>query len=299
MTRSRLPGDRLRALAARVCGPAAMTRVIDPVIADLQSEHIDAIRRGQTWRSRWVRLAGYVVFWKVIGLHATARAVPALREWAAADDRAIGRTLAFTVIATVFVTMVLSLLPLPSVVRAVHERVGGRPLARYRIGQLYVQVALQLWPAGLQIGFAVGILCGLHGRLATARVRRSIVTIGVASAALLFAFLKETPNPPGGLGAQFAQHQHWAASLTMLVMGVFAYSLSAAMGGKARSIPIGIVASVVYLFSYLIFFLPVVWGWLPPLVGAWLPNVVFSIAIIVLVRLEPDTAKALGKKLAR
>ena len=53
------PGDRLRSMASRVCGAAAMERLIDPVIADLQCEHGEAIRRGQVWRSRWIRMAGW------------------------------------------------------------------------------------------------------------------------------------------------------------------------------------------------------------------------------------------------
>jgi hypothetical protein len=42
----RLPGDRLRSWASHVCSATAMTRLIDPVIADLQSEYADAIRHG-------------------------------------------------------------------------------------------------------------------------------------------------------------------------------------------------------------------------------------------------------------
>jgi Lipopolysaccharide export system permease LptF/LptG len=60
------PGDRLRALAARVCTVDAMARLIDPVIADMQAEHTDAIRHGRVWRSRWVRVAGYLAFAKVV-----------------------------------------------------------------------------------------------------------------------------------------------------------------------------------------------------------------------------------------
>jgi hypothetical protein len=46
MTRQR-PGERLRAWASRVCSARAMTRLIDPVIADLQSEYAEAASRKQ------------------------------------------------------------------------------------------------------------------------------------------------------------------------------------------------------------------------------------------------------------
>jgi lipopolysaccharide export LptBFGC system permease protein LptF len=59
-----------------------MERLIDPAIADLQSEHAQAARAGRTWRGRWIRVAGTLAFWKVMGLHAAARVGPITREWA-------------------------------------------------------------------------------------------------------------------------------------------------------------------------------------------------------------------------
>jgi hypothetical protein len=60
------PGDRLRAFAAGWCCPETMERVIDPLIADLQREHGEAVRRGLMWRSRWIQIAGWFAFLKVI-----------------------------------------------------------------------------------------------------------------------------------------------------------------------------------------------------------------------------------------
>ena len=45
-----------------------MERLIDPVIADLQCEHGDAIRRGQIWRGRRALVNGYMAFWKVVAI---------------------------------------------------------------------------------------------------------------------------------------------------------------------------------------------------------------------------------------
>src|SRR5206468_3086669 len=65
-----LPGTRLRALAARIFGQHTMDRLIDPIVADLQTEYADATRRGRVWRSRWIRLAGCVAFLKAASLYA-------------------------------------------------------------------------------------------------------------------------------------------------------------------------------------------------------------------------------------
>ena len=40
------PGVRLRVIASRLCGAQTMERVIDPLIADLQLEHAEAVTRG-------------------------------------------------------------------------------------------------------------------------------------------------------------------------------------------------------------------------------------------------------------
>jgi hypothetical protein len=110
----RLPGDRLRALASRLCSDVAMERLIDPVLADLQREDAAAAGRDQVWRRRGIRIAGTLAFWKVIGLHAAARAPVLAREWAAADEHAVGRTVAFSAAFIAALTLLFVWLPLSS-----------------------------------------------------------------------------------------------------------------------------------------------------------------------------------------
>lgn len=62
------PGTRLRALARRCCDPATLERLIDPVLADLQFEHAEAVRQGRPWCARWIRLASGIAFCKVAAL---------------------------------------------------------------------------------------------------------------------------------------------------------------------------------------------------------------------------------------
>jgi lipopolysaccharide export system permease LptF/LptG-like protein len=59
------PGDRLRAMAAHVFDADIMEHLIDPVVADLQVEYLDASQAGRLWRRRWVRFAGYIAFARV------------------------------------------------------------------------------------------------------------------------------------------------------------------------------------------------------------------------------------------
>jgi hypothetical protein len=51
-----------------VLDPSTMERLIDPVIADLQCEHAEAVRHGRLWRARWIRIASFIAFCKVAAL---------------------------------------------------------------------------------------------------------------------------------------------------------------------------------------------------------------------------------------
>src|SRR6185295_10425114 len=96
-----------RSLAAHICAPATMERLIDPVIADLQIEHSEALARGQVWRSRWIRVAGYTAFWKVAMVAAATASTRAMRAWAAADEYAVGRAIGFSLAAMIVIVVLL------------------------------------------------------------------------------------------------------------------------------------------------------------------------------------------------
>ena len=49
-----------------------MERLIDPVIADLQCEHAEALRHGRVWRARWVRIVNGIAFCKVAAVAVVA-----------------------------------------------------------------------------------------------------------------------------------------------------------------------------------------------------------------------------------
>ena len=68
----RPPGTLLRAVAARLFAANTMDYLIDPAIADMQTEYEDASRRGLTWRKRWICLRGYLAFFTMIVAHGRA-----------------------------------------------------------------------------------------------------------------------------------------------------------------------------------------------------------------------------------
>jgi len=47
-----------------------MERLVDPAVADLQSEYAQARRAGAVWRARWTRVVGYLALGKAFASHA-------------------------------------------------------------------------------------------------------------------------------------------------------------------------------------------------------------------------------------
>jgi Lipopolysaccharide export system permease LptF/LptG len=106
------PGAWLRTVASRVYAKDTMDRVIDPIVADIQKEHDAALRAGQRWRASATCARGYINFWKAIGLHAFDAAPRTLANAVAADGWALGRTIAYSVMACMGITLLLSADPM-------------------------------------------------------------------------------------------------------------------------------------------------------------------------------------------
>jgi hypothetical protein len=203
------PGNRLRTFASRVCRPQVMERLIDPVIADLQCEYAAAQSRRQVWRGRRIRLAAYVAFWKVFGMHAAARAVPTVREWLV-DDRAIGRALGSALLVTILVTALLMLPPFLGLINNAGNPRGHVPLTRSDLGWLILYLSPQGLAIGIAIGMPVGILLGMRGRLLSSRSRRAIAALAILST-LGASFTQNTLVPAGNQAfRQFIAHRLFA-----------------------------------------------------------------------------------------
>ena len=156
-----------------------MERVVEPAIADLQTEYEDAIRRGREWKSRWVRLAGYVALLKVIAWCGCGRALEDIRDWTPDDGLALGRTLGYAAVAVAAAMVFLE----------------GRPLFDYasRIPANRLQFLVYLAPGALPIavpsGRMVGILCGLRQRVISRRLKTAVLATAIVCSIGSFAEL--------------------------------------------------------------------------------------------------------------
>lgn len=70
---ARPPGARLEQLVDFVCSRKTRDRVFLPIITDFRSEHFDALADGRVWKARWVRVRGYLGFWRAVGLHGAVK----------------------------------------------------------------------------------------------------------------------------------------------------------------------------------------------------------------------------------
>jgi hypothetical protein len=303
-------GDRLRAFAHRVCSTDTRDRVIDPLIADLQFEHDKAIRAGRIWHARQVRVSAYLAFWTTFAMCA-GRSV---QRWAAADQHAIGRTIAYSAAIIASLTLLLALMPLTAVLQRqdVHPR---------GISLLYI--VPQAIPIALTFGLPLGILVGLRGRLSTTRIRWSIMSLCFIGTALSFvvcgwvlpatnqAFRESLFNPPrflarganeltfGELSSQltalerqgrldktspllYSYHARLAASAAPLIWGVFALALSSVTRRTLLSTMTVIVAGVTYVTvaAFIIDGSGTLYPWLPLRFVIWLPNALFAVMTI-------------------
>jgi hypothetical protein len=108
----RLPGRRLRRLAQGVCSAETLEHLVDPIVADLQHEWIDAREHSPLTRGR-VRLRGYAAFTKALALHMALASTSHLVRNAfgtTAEERAFHRragvgTLAALAMSTALVTL--------------------------------------------------------------------------------------------------------------------------------------------------------------------------------------------------
>jgi lipopolysaccharide export system permease LptF/LptG-like protein len=300
------PGNRLRAFAAGWCCRETMERVIDPLIADLQREHAEAVRSGRIWKSRWIQVAGWTAFAKVVVLCAAA-SLTSIEEWTPEDRRSLTKAAVISVVTLVVITVLLvsrSAEDIPQVL------VHPSPKRLFFL-------APYPFVAGMVLGATLGIVLGLGGRALSRRLVAAAIGGALTCSALVFIDVgwvapaahiayrmmiggtDPTPDigeaslgalrrkieqverdsqdaPLGFLAAlSFDYHRRVALSFSPLVFTLFALTM---VGSLRRRWLLGIAGCVAFL----------VYGWLvivvrpwdlqpwnlraPTYAAAWLPN---------------------------
>lgn len=168
----RRPGDWIRVVASRVFGPHTLSRLIDPAVADMQSEWESAIRHGAQWRARWVQFSGYVGLLKAVAWYAVTDGV---RHATTEDRQAIGRALIIAAASAGAVAVVLATWPLTTVWRQTQS-----PL-------LVLSLVPQVVPVALPVGLTIGVLFGLPTGSVSSRMVAAVCVVAGACTLTSFA----------------------------------------------------------------------------------------------------------------
>ena len=315
--------DRLRRLGARICTAAAMERRVDPTLADLRNECLEACHRGRPWRARWIEVLGVLAIVKVIVLVTLDRGAESLLRPDAEMRSALLRLGAIfgavvTVTAVALAWVPFNTMPVP------HPVDAGELL--YLIPQA-LPIAV---PIGLTIAIVIGLRASLAGRLAV-WILSAAVTCSVASF-LTLGWWAPSSNQAyrtrivgreiakgdrelslGELGTRIEEirafdpaaparrlsvlyHTRWALSVTPFVLAVFALVISGHSRRTTAVRALGAVLSsggfVLLLMwsSYLAFR-----GSVPPSLGAWLPNITFlGVTMALTLRARKQPADGIG-----
>jgi hypothetical protein len=156
--------DRLRAMAARVCGATAMERLIDPALADVQLEYGDAVAEGRRWWSRWIRLAGYFAVLSIIALCQYEQTVA---QWRGSEARVFARAVGCGA-AGLLVTALLLISP---------PAIEGVPVSQLPY------LLPQALPLAIPVGVTLGVFCGLGGAFASWRLKGATIALALAASA--------------------------------------------------------------------------------------------------------------------
>jgi hypothetical protein len=297
-----------------------MERLIDPIVADVQTEHDEAVRGRRWWRVTWTCARGYAVFWKVVALHAVNSVPRALWKGIAADGWALGRTMAYSLVGFIALTLLLSALPMVEF----YSRIPNAPATLLLVPQAI--------PLSIPIALPLAIVCGMWTTRVSRRRIGGVLVLAIMATLLSFAAMLIVPDAnqawrvvvaqelghrgvteyslPRGMNElslpelaagsleydaggfpetarQFrrAYHLRFALPAATLVLSLLAVAIAGAVRGRAWRIAVMGVAFGLYWATLALGELNTN---LAPSLSAWAPNVVFAAIALLLFKVLPD-----------
>jgi hypothetical protein len=308
-----IPGRTLHRLAARLCSPKSLARIVEPAIADLQREYLDAVAQPPLRRS-CVLLAAYFAVLKVMAFTMVHPTV-----FSPEDRRVLSRTLAVAGVVIVALSALLIAFPMawfPQFIEARHV----------------VFLIPQALPLSIPLGVMLGIAYGFAGRDVSGRAVKIAIVLALICSILSLgtmlwmmpaanqAFRQEIFTALGNQGTAWkgssemslaelreeiadanahwdqrrvqdhawSYYLRWALPWATLVLTLFAFATRGRLPSLRRWM---VMATCVIYFMLLHLGEALVYRWsAPAFLGPWLPNVAFVLAAIAL-RLRPTEAR--------
>lgn len=169
------PGQTARRVAARLLPTTAMTRLVDPVIADWQKDCHDAASAGRPWRCGLAYLRGWLTLVAALAVYAARQASVPPRRWPVDDRTVLRRMLAVGAGVTALVMVLLVYGP--------YRRLAWEAALTPALREVRLNLLTFLLPQAVPIALPVGLIFGLL--FAARGVRLSGRAIGVAGVAAL------------------------------------------------------------------------------------------------------------------
>lgn len=321
----RRPGQWLRTAAARVCAAQTMERLIDPIVADLQTEHAEAVQGRRWWRTAWTCARGYAVFWKVVTLHTVQSTPRALWNGMAADGWALGRTMAYSLVGFIALTLLLSAPPMVEFYSRIPNALATLLLVP------------QAMPLTIPIALPLAIVCGMWTtRVSPPRIG-GVLILAILAMLLSFAAMLIVPHanqawrvvvadelglrgvtnslPKGMSEMTFSElaagsheydvrgfpetahkfrrtyHLRFALPAATLVLSLLAAAIAGAIRGRAWRL-------VVMVLSFGLYWVMLAFGelniHLAPVVSVWAPNLVFTAIALPILKESSDRGRSAG-----
>jgi hypothetical protein len=291
-----LPGAQVRAIARRWFARETMERVIDPILADLQAAYGEACAHGSSWRARWCVVQGYIDLGRAVfrlGVHnirnANRTADPQLRQiW-------LLSLAAFAVF-----TAVLTLPPLLTNPAWRHDLAFAALLS--------IMAVPQALPLSIPGALTVGVLLANRGRVITRRRIWMVIATAVACAVVVWtvmewivpdanqAFRETVARQVAGNGGtvnlarglnelrlsvlgqredlEAIRHYHvlWALCFAAIPLSLLACGVTTYIRRAESAVLVAIGLSNAYIAAVVWVDTAAIFGQLPPVAAAWLPN---------------------------
>jgi hypothetical protein len=314
------PGSRLRALARRVCSERTMEWLIDPLIADLQSEHDEVSRRGRPWADRLALVMGYLAFWKAVSCYIPVRIARTASTWPTRGAGTVRGGLAAATVTMIVATTLLVAGPLRNVQHGGH------------VAWLLVLLFPQSLPVSLPLVLFVAVVHGSRRRALTRRVLGAVLVVGLTATLGSFSTInwlvptvnqavrvtvggRRGPRGPGevspralrtealamkndGLAHQagsllLGYHLQWAVAGTPLVLALFGLAMTVVPGGRGATALVGSLpfCYIIYMFQLGSVSRSVFSNESVAIAAAWLPNMILMLASAAIITLA-DEARA-------
>ena len=319
-----IPGRTLHRIASLVCSPETLDRVVEPAIADLQREY--AMRTGAFARA-WVLVVGYLAIFKVI-------AICLVTISASTDDerRAIVRTCLSCVCAVLSVTALLIAAPYYSFA---HEIRGWYPVMTLvpQAAPLAIPIGIAF---GLAFSFLVRPTLTLVKGILLASVAASALslyalvwvmpTANQAFRETAFRALNTQHQGPVGLqkgynemtfselrreivrftaygdrgAARLTEFRlHLRVSLAAASLALVCVLLASSSNSRAWRGLLAFSACFAYWALISIGEIGARRGYLPPLLGAWLPNLALIASAFIIVSSRSSRLRGSGGQVSQ